>query len=196
MLAEPDPSRVVSLGPAQVDSKRPFRARGLVWGDGCQGCRDGHLLVRLAGDISSSRPDFPADAARSDRQGRPKAVAQNGCQGCRDGHLLVRLAGDISSSRPDFPADAARSDRQGRPKAVAQRLALDGCEHGVKLPQSGDTDVSRPFGTVSTTATLPRGVRQWARASRVTNLYSVDHEGRTMMQSCASAARLRGAGPF
>ena len=112
------------------------------------------------------------------------------------GHLLVRLAGDISSSRPDFPADAARSDRQGRPKAVAQRLALDGREHSVKLPQSGDADVPRPFGSVSTTATLPRGVRQWARASRVTNLYSVDHEGRTMMQSCASAARLRGAGPF
>jgi hypothetical protein len=112
------------------------------------------------------------------------------------GHLLVRLAGGVSSSQPNFPADAARSDRQGRPKAVAQRLALDGREHSVKLPQSGDTGVSRPFGSVSTTATLPRGVRQWARASRVTNLYSVDHEGRTMMQSCASAARLRGAGPF
>ena len=72
------------------------------------------------------------------------------------GHLLVRLAGGVSSSQPNFPADAARSDRQGRPKAVARRLALDGREHSVKLPQSGDTGVSRPFGSVSTTATLPR----------------------------------------
>ena len=104
--------------------------------------------------------------------------------------------GDISSSRPEFPEDAARSGRQGRPKAVARRRALDGREHSVKLPQSGDTGVSRSFRSFSTTATLPRGARHRARASRVTNLYSVDHEGRTMMQSCASAARLRGAGPF
>ena len=74
--------------------------------------------------------------------------------------------GDISSSRPDFPEDAARSGRQGRPKAVAQRLALDGREHSVKLPQSGDTGVSRSFRSFSTTATLPRGARHRARASR------------------------------
>ena len=81
-------------------------------------------------------------------------------------HLLVRLARDISSSRPDFPADAARSGSQGWPKAIAQRLALDGREHGVKLPQSGDTGVSRSFSSVSTAATIPRGARHWARVAR------------------------------
>ena len=81
-------------------------------------------------------------------------------------HLLVRLACDISSSRPDFPADAARSGRQGGPKAIAQRLALDGREHSVKLPQSGDTGVSRWFSSVSTTTTLPRGARHRARVAR------------------------------
>ena len=47
-----------------------------LYGAWCQGCRKGHLLVRLADDISSSRLDFPSDAARSGRQGWPKAIAQ------------------------------------------------------------------------------------------------------------------------
>ena len=69
-------------------------------------------------------------------------------------------------SRPDFPGDAARSGRQGWPKAIAQRLALDGREHSVKLPQSGDTSVSRSLSSVSTTTTLPRGARHRARVAR------------------------------
>src|SRR5271165_6914072 len=89
-----------------------------------------------------------------------------GVKAVAKGHLLVRLAGDISSSRPDFPADAARSGRQGWPKAIAQRLALDGREHSVKLPQSGDTGVSRSFSSVSATATIPRGARHRARVAR------------------------------
>ena len=87
-------------------------------------------------------------------------------KGLVGGHLLVRPICDISLSRPDFPADAARSGRQGWPKAIAQRLALDGREHSVKLPQSGDTSVSRSFSSVSTTTTLPRGARHRARFAR------------------------------
>ena len=45
-------------------------------------------------------------------------------------------------------------------------------------------------------ATIPRGARHRAHKSRAANLYSVDLDGRTMMQSCASAAKLRRAGPF
>ena len=58
-----------------LSRERADCAKGLVWGDCCQGGDSGHLLVRLASDISSSRPDFPADATRSGGQGWPKAVA-------------------------------------------------------------------------------------------------------------------------
>ena len=101
-----------------------------------------------------------APARRMDLYG---AIAVKGLVG---GHLLVRPICDISLSRPDFPADAARSGRQGWPKAIAQRLALDGREHSVKLPKSGDTSVSRSLSSVSTTTTLPRGARHRARVAR------------------------------
>jgi hypothetical protein len=118
---------------------------------------------------SPSNDGYGADCGRfrsARRRGALRPWTCDCCQGCCEQHLLVRSACDISSSRSDFTADAARSDRQWRPKAVAQRLALDGREHSVKLRQSGDTAVSRPFSSVSTTATIPRGARHRARVAR------------------------------
>lgn len=51
---------------------RPLPSLGLVWGDFCQGCRAGRLLVRLASDISSSSSSRPA-------QRQASSVGSHGC---------------------------------------------------------------------------------------------------------------------
>jgi hypothetical protein len=87
--------------PDEVDELLRSRMKilGLVWGDWCQGCCEDHLLVRSASDISSSRPNFPADAARSDRQGRSKAVAQRHALDGREHSVKLRQSGDTGVSR-------------------------------------------------------------------------------------------------
>jgi len=63
-------------------------------------CADSeHLLVRLASDISSSRPDFRADAARSGRQGWPKAIAQRLALDRREHSVKFPQSGDTGASR-------------------------------------------------------------------------------------------------
>src|SRR5262245_37952734 len=44
--------------------------------------------------------------------------------------------------------------------------------------------------------TRSRGARLWRTNNRAATLYSVGRMTRTMMQSCASAAKLRGGGPI
>jgi hypothetical protein len=63
------------------------------------------------------------------------------------------------------------------------RPYLDSSEHGGTLDAVGDND--------------QRGARfSGAQINRATSLYSVGSRTRTMMQSYASAAKLRGGGPF
>ncbi len=120
-----------------------------------------------------------------------------GVKGVVTGHLLVRLARDISSSRRSFRPAAAHSGRQGWPKAIAQRLALDGREHSARLAQSGRSGVSFPrsFSVDNkddTEGSSPSG----ARTARHELVFGRPAKVATTMQSCASAAKLRGGGPI
>ena len=82
-------------------------------------------------------------------------------------HLLVRQV--ATSARPDLAwLGAARSGGQGWPKAIAKRLALEGRDHTGGLAGSG---------------------RDWTYPPGRSKL----HEDRNHDQSCASAAKLRGA---
>jgi len=62
------------------------------------------------------------------------------------------------------------------------RPHLDSSEHGSTLVVVG--------------MTMSRGARLWRTNNRAATLYSVGPMTRTMMQSCASAAKLRGGGPI
>jgi hypothetical protein len=99
--------------------------------------------------------------------------------------------GTISSSRPDFDRAVARSDGQGRPQAVAKQLALDRHEHGGRLRWSGGS-----LSAVRQTKTVPRGARHQRRRSRHNLVFGRSVRIGTMMQSYASAAKLRGGGPI
>ena len=130
---------------------REGSAKGLVWGDCCQGFCEGHLLVRSACDISSSRLDF-AGALRG-----------------------AAVKGGRRPSRSDLPLTAA---------STAHELAHSG-RHGRRVPARSDQQGRRYRGELAI-----------GRASRATNLYSADPRVDTTMQSCASAAKLRGGGPI
>ena len=54
--------------------------------------------------------------------------------------------------------------------------------------------IHRPCGDRDLSTTIIRGEPATGTIDRATNLYSVDPRDRTMMQSCASAAKLRGGG--
>jgi hypothetical protein len=56
------------------------------------------------------------------------------------------------------------------------------------------SSTTAPLGAVG--MTIGGGARFRARINRATTLYSVGPRTRTMMQSCASAAKLRAADPF
>ncbi len=101
-------------------------------------------------------------------------------------HLLVPTC---------FFLGAGRSGGQGWPKAIAQRLALDGRDHSAKLAQSGRHGCRAPARSGRQRRRY-RGELAIGRASRATNLYSADPRVDTTMQSCASAAKLRGGGPI
>src|SRR6185369_13278740 len=73
-----------------------------------------------------------------------------------------------------------RSDFSSCP--VDARPHLDSSEHGSTLVVVG--------------MTMSRGARLWRTNNRAATLYSVGPMTRTMMQSCASAAKLRGGGPI
>ena len=97
---------------------------------------------------------------------------------------------DISSSRPEGGWPPGRSGSQGWPQAIAKRLALDGREHGGRLRCSGELSCS------GQTTTIPRGARHQARRSRRNLVFGRSVRTGTMMQSCASVAKLRGGGPI
>ena len=67
---------------------------GLVWAIGVKGVVTGHLLVGLACDISSSRSDIRS-AARSGRQGWPKAIAQRFALDGREHSATLAQSGTI-----------------------------------------------------------------------------------------------------
>src|SRR5215469_13058596 len=99
-------------------------------------------------------------------------TGQRTCMGQLVSSLMIAhlLVGQVATSaRPD-PGwlGAARSGGQGWPKAIAKRLALEGREHTGGLAGSG-RDRTYPPGR------------------------SKLHEDRNHDQSCASAAKLRGA---
>jgi hypothetical protein len=130
---------------------RPPLTHGLVWGDSCQVCCEQHLLVRSAGDISSSRPDF-AGALRG-----------------------AAVKGGRRPSRSDMPLTAA---------STAPDSLIRG-RHWRGVPDRSNRQRRRYRGELAI-----------GRASRATNLYSADPRVDTTMQSCASAAKLRGGGPI
>src|SRR6516225_6351920 len=116
---------------------------------------------------------------------------------------LFDLTATISSSRPNFPWPLPRSGRQGWPKAIAKRLALDGREHSGRLVGLGRPI---PVKVSFRTCFLARfnvanyddteGSSPSARASRRKLVFGRSVRIATMMQSCASAAKLRGGGPI
>jgi hypothetical protein len=110
-------------------------------------------------------------------------------------------------SRPTPRGAAVNIGRRLPPEAA--RSDVDGREHGARLGQVG---FARPGGSASGVDRKPQpdpdgvadrkferteGSPPFARALRVASLYSVGPcRGRTMKQSFASAARLRGGGPI
>ena len=88
-----------------------------------------------------------------------------------------------------LPLAAARCDGQGRPKAIAKRLALDGHEPGGRLTlvrrRVVRTDNDNSEGSSLSGAKIAR-ILVFGRSVRIG----------TMMQSYASAAKLRGSGPI
>ena len=108
---------------------------------------------------------------------------------------LFDRACDISSSRPDFAGALrgaavkggrrpSRSDLPLTAASTAPELAHSG-RHGRRVPARSDRQRRRYRGELAI-----------GRASRATNLYSADPRVDTTMQSCASAAKLRGGGPI
>ena len=96
----------------------------------------------------------------------------------------------VSSSR-----SALRSSRRAQELsrlAVAPTLRHTPPFPGHTLTASSTT---APLGAVRT-MTIRGGARLRARINRATTLYSVGPRTRTMMQSCASAAKLRSGGPI
>jgi hypothetical protein len=103
--------------------------------------------------------------------------------------FFVRSEGPVSSSRSALARVGARRSCQGWPSrqpcgcSTLPRPHLDSFEHdGTAWCGSDDDD--------------QRGARLRARINRATTLYSVGPRTRTMMQSCASAAKLRSGGPI
>jgi hypothetical protein len=107
---------------------------------------------------------------------------------------LFDRACDISSSRPDFAGALRGVAVKGGRRPSRSDLPLT----------AASTGQTRSFGT--TRGRVParsdrqrrryRGELAIGRASRATNLYSADPRVDTTMQSCASAAKLRGGGPI
>src|SRR5262249_17365767 len=86
---------------------------------------------------------------------------------------------------PIYLFDLTATISSSRPK---KRVALDGREHSGRLV--GSRDLMLPI------TTIPRGARHQARASRRKLVFGRSVRIATMMQSCASAAKLRGGGPI
>ena len=99
--------------------------------------------------------------------------------------LEARFFVPTHRSRTLARAGAVRIGRRSSfsPSSVAARPHLDGLEHAGMLVVVGMTP--------------SRGARRSRRdVRRTTTLYSVGQETRTMMQSCASVAKLRSGGPI
>jgi hypothetical protein len=103
--------------------------------------------------------------------------------------------GPATSPRPDLILPGRCAERLSR-VAEGHRAAtcLDGCEHSARLARSGH--VRRVPARSDRQRRRYRGELAIGRASRATNLYSADLRVDTTMQSCASAAKLRGGGPI
>jgi hypothetical protein len=102
------------------------------------------------------------------------------------GTLGDRWAWSITCVLPD-PGESPRNGwaAAGRPlrRGPPERLGLDGFEHNGRVGTCRDDDW--------------RGARVCgARSDRAAALYSVGSMTLTMMQPCASAAKLRGGGPI
>src|SRR6266516_3621057 len=126
-----------------------------------------------------------------------------------DGAIVLAARPGVSAERPIFlPSSVSLFDLKAR-FFVPTR-------HGGKPPRTGAVKVGRLFGdhprglalTVPSTAAPSnavglgpqdddqRGARVRARIYRATTLYSMGPRTRTMMQSCASVAKLRSGGPI
>jgi hypothetical protein len=139
-----------------------------------------------------------------DRCGSMDLYGPSWCQGLSDPISLFDATATISSSRPNIRSLLRASGRQGWPKAIAKRLALDGREHSGRLvgsekpallPGLSVECVSSRDSMLAIT-TIPRGARHQARASRHKLVFGRSVRVGTMMQSYASAAKLRGGGPI
>jgi hypothetical protein len=113
------------------------------------------------------------------------------CQGGSARVLSIFIIGCLVRSESPFPrpdpAERKRPVRAGAVKAGRlcgghPRLGLDGFEHDGRLGRVGMTIGGEPACG--------------ARSNRAAALYSVGSMTPTMMQPCASAAKLRGGGPI
>ena len=110
----------------------------------------GHLLVRQTGDISSSRPDFPADAARSGSQGWPKAIAQRLALDGREHsvklpvgrHGLSRSFSSVSTTAT-IPRGARHRARVARHELVFGRPRRS--HHDAVMRMGGETPRGEPI---------------------------------------------------
>ena len=139
--------------PFPMVARRQNSAGGLVWGDWCRRCSEGHLLARLAGDISSSRPDFPADAVRSGSQGWPKAIAQRPALDGGGHRVNVKFpqSGDTGVSRSfssvsttvTIPRGARHRARVARHELVFGRQGRS--HHDAVMPIGGEAPRGGPI---------------------------------------------------
>ena len=113
------------------------------------------------------------------------AIAVKGVVSCIS---LFDRACDISSSRPDFAGALRGAAVKGGRRPSRSDLPLTAASTAPDSLIRDDTGAVSPL--------VHRGELAIGRASRATNLYSADPRVDTTMQSCASAAKLRGGGPI
>jgi hypothetical protein len=117
-----------------------------------------------------------------------QAVSEAIFLSCFLGRFLCSTRDPVSPSRPAVLPKPARAGavKVGRRTNLSTRSAL----------ARPHLDSSEQGGTLDAVGMTIRGEPACGRAyQRATTLYSVDPRTRTMMQSCASAAKLRGSGP-
>jgi len=118
---------------------------------------------------------------------------------CQEAQAVQRMSSFVSFFvrsespflRPD-PQQGQGRRAQGAVK-VGRRTNLSIC-FALARPYLDSFEHDGTLGAVG--MTIGKGARFRARINRATTLYSVGPRTRTMMQSCASAAKLRAADPF
>src|SRR5208337_680102 len=127
---------------------------------------------------------------------RPTGTAGAGIKAVLSGISLFDWRQDIFSSRPGFRSALRAVAVKGGRRPSRSDLPLTVASTATDLLSRATRACRVPACSVSTTATIPRGARHRARIARHELVFGRSGGIATTMQSCASAAKLRGGGPI